>query len=593
MSQLLSLLPQIPDAWALVAIDGKKAPLGNRWQETPLCKADFEQAMQEKKFAKLSIDRHGKPFSIPHYWAKAIGVLCGTPSGGLLFLDHDGATCDPLIEQLSNVSLAEALPPTVAVTSGRPGRYQLVYWVPEQFWSAIATHKVKAGVGADGKPEQLEFRWNGCQSVVAGVHPQTGRYRWLEGRSPDEIDVAEAPLWMIEQMLSEQPAAVPAPSRRQHTMFEQWTDLDWARSYLDAIPPTQDYDQWLQVGMALHSVSDSLLSDWDNWSRSAANYEATACEKKWKSFKPGKGIGIGTLAAIAKQHGWKSPKPERAMLPMRGAVLNNDNTNSNGHSNDQSAATLPEDLNRAIEGLIHANTPQSQLEALLPQLAKQSDRTSSDVWRLYRAKLTETEQASSRSSRSRELLQTLMLTRQELRLGDYLDQRLAEPLETIAEGLGSNGAAMLTTLLPVAATLLKVGTKLELIATTHFYALPIIYTGVLAESGSAKSPTQKVILEPLFDMQSKADDEYNNRLEDYEAAKAAKRDDIPPKPQPREYYTIDSTREAIATIQSQQPDRGFLGWFDELSALIGGQNQYRNGRAATRSQFSPVATEPG
>jgi hypothetical protein len=140
-------------------------------------------------------------------------------------------------------------------------------------------------------------------------------------------------------------------------------------------------------------------------------------------------------------------------------------------------------------------------------------------------------------------------------------------------------------LLPVAATLLKVGTKLELIATTHFYALPIIYTGVLAESGSAKSPTQKVILEPLFDMQSKADDEYNNRLEDYEAAKAGKRDDIPPKPKPREYYTIDSTREAIATIQSQQPDRGFLGWFDELSALIGGQNQYRNGRGSDKESI--------
>jgi hypothetical protein len=453
----------------------------------------------------------------------------------------------------------------------------LFYRVPEQFWSAIATHKVKAGVGADGKPEQLEFRWNGCQSVVAGVHPQTGRYRWLEGRSPDEIDVAEAPLWMIEQMLSEQPAAAPAPSRRQQTVFEQWTDLDWARSYLDAIPPTEDYDQWLQVGMALHSVSEALLGDWDSWSRSAGNYEATACEKKWKSFKPGKGIGIGTLAAIAKQHGWKSPKPERTMLPMNGTT-----PSSNGNGNGKTAPTSPEDLNRAIEGLIHANTPQSQLEALLPQLAKQSDRTSSDVWRLYRAKVAEIEQASSRSSRSRELSQTLLLARQELRLTDYLDQRLAEPLETIAEGLGSNGAAMLTTLLPVAATLLKVGTRLELAAATRFYALPIIYTGVLAESGSAKSPTQKVILEPLFDMQSEAEDEYNNRLEDYEAAKAAKSDDIPPKPKPREYYTIDSTREAIATIQSQQPDRGFLGWFDELSALLEARTNIATVEAVTR-----------
>jgi Protein of unknown function (DUF3987) len=42
------------------------------------------------------------------------------------------------------------------------------------------------------------------------------------------------------------------------------------------------------------------------------------------------------------------------------------------------------------------------------------------------------------------------------------------------------------------------------------------------------------------------------------------------------------TREAIALIQSQQPDRGFIGWLDELSAIIGSQNQYRNGRGTDR-----------
>jgi hypothetical protein len=52
----------------------------------------------------------------------------------------------------------------------------------------------------------------------------------------------------------------------------------------------------------------------------------------------------------------------------------------------------------------------------------------------------------------------------------------------------------------------------------------------------------------------------------------------PRKPSPREYHTSDATREAIARIQSQQPERGILVTPDELAGLFKGQNQYRNGR---------------
>jgi hypothetical protein len=47
---------------------------------------------------------------------------------------------------------------------------------------------------------------------------------------------------------------------------------------------------------------------------------------------------------------------------------------------------------------------------------------------------------------------------------------------------------------------------------------------------------------------------------------------------PREYHTSDATREAIARIQAQQPERGILVTPDELAGLFKGLNQYRNGR---------------
>jgi hypothetical protein len=69
--------------------------------------------------------------------------------------------------------------------------------------AAIATKKLNTGVkDADGKFQQLELRWDGCQSVLPpSVHPETNFYRWR--KSPEEVAIAQAPMWLIEQMLDE------------------------------------------------------------------------------------------------------------------------------------------------------------------------------------------------------------------------------------------------------------------------------------------------------------------------------------------------------------------------------------------------------
>ncbi|BAY55896.1 bifunctional DNA primase/polymerase [Leptolyngbya boryana NIES-2135] len=245
----------------------------------------------------------------------------------------------------------------------------------------------------------------------------------------------------------------------------------------------------------------------------------------------------------------------------------------------------PSTLKETIEELVQASLPKSELEIKIPLVAKRFQYFTNDVWRLYHTKEQEIEEAETRSDRVTEINQLLKIGNYELKLSKYLRPSLATPLEKIATYLGSNTAAMLTTLLPVAGSLLKTGTQLELIRATEFYALPILYTGIVAESGSSKSPTQKTILKPLFRMQAQAEEDHAYALQDWEAEnkRARNSDETPPeKPAVHEYYTTDATREAIVLIQSQQPDRGFLGWFDELSALIGGQNQYRNGKGADK-----------
>lgn len=296
---LLDQLDQLPDSWGFVAVGQNKRAYQPDWPNKPLTKP------------KLTIE-------ILSGRAMAIGVLAGPASGGLLFVDHDGISAGEILDRIG-VPLRD-LPKSWAVTSGRNGRLQIIYRVPEQFWPDIKTRKLKTGkFDEEGKPEQLELRWTGCQSVVAGTHPTTGRYRWLKGRSPADLPIAEAPIALLEQMLPQQPQApaplLPPPGPRQSDR----TDSDWARIWLDALSSfrADDYDYWIEVGQCLHSVGDpSLLAEWDAWSRQSPKWQPDSCDYHWRSFKADGKRDIRHLCNLAKEDGWQ-PAERRSELPAK------------------------------------------------------------------------------------------------------------------------------------------------------------------------------------------------------------------------------------------------------------------------------------
>lgn len=82
--------------------------------------------------------------------------------------------------------------------------------------------------------------------------------------------------------------------------------------FLHSLNPSRadNYQTWLEVGMALHSAG-AYCSDWDEWSRQSPKYTASECEKKWRTFGKytGSTIGLGTLAQMAKDDGYKFAQP--------------------------------------------------------------------------------------------------------------------------------------------------------------------------------------------------------------------------------------------------------------------------------------------
>ena len=333
-------LSRLPDDWGYVAVDGQKRPYQSAWQDNPLNK--------DALLTELSSGR-----------ARAIGVCCGVPSGGLLFLDHDGKSASTLLADWG-LPLS-SLPRSWVVKSGRDGRMQIIYRVPEQYWIAIATRKYKTGItDSDGKPEQVELRWNGCQSVVAGAHPQTTGYYWVPGHGPGDRDIAEAPLGLIERMLKPQ----PAPLRTELVQLpDPQADVDRARSYLAALNASRadDYDDWLAVGMSLHSLGDDTLLDaWEQWSTQSAKHKPSDCQRKWRSFKKS-GITLGTLGDMAKKDGWRSASPVRRVVGGRAADPEPARAPVAGKPEKLEAAELLEYLRRSA-GDIRLNIFTQQIE---------------------------------------------------------------------------------------------------------------------------------------------------------------------------------------------------------------------------------------
>lgn len=82
-------------------------------------------------------------------------------------------------------------------------------------------------------------------------------------------------------------------------------DADPRTTALDALAKlagwrADDRDDWLKVGMALHSTSPDLLEAWDTWSQQSSKCRPGECARQWKSFRANGGVGLGTLVRLAQ-----------------------------------------------------------------------------------------------------------------------------------------------------------------------------------------------------------------------------------------------------------------------------------------------------
>ncbi|MEP6519944.1 bifunctional DNA primase/polymerase [Microcoleus vaginatus] len=201
--------PEIPYTWPLVPVCGKRA-YEEKWTQKSYSHPEI--------LAELQTGR-----------ATGVGLKLGN---GLLAIDIDGESATEMLAKLAGSNSLAIFSETTAWSSGRAGRKQCLFSVPEASWHRLHNLSIPTGIiGDDGKKERLEFHWRGRQSVLPpSLHPETNKpYIWLN--NPVNNPPLPAPEWLIEvcenwhseYVNSEEPDLVRFPVRLlKHFGHQMW-----------------------------------------------------------------------------------------------------------------------------------------------------------------------------------------------------------------------------------------------------------------------------------------------------------------------------------------------------------------------------------
>ena len=130
-------------------------------------------------------------------------------------------------------------------------------------------------------------------------HPEGVQYRWLRQPENGVLSVKS----LVELDISRQ-ANPPSNGRRtRNHIYSNGKQTEWARCTLFrlAVWRASDYQEWLEVGLALSNLGSDGLALWHEWSAQSNKYEPEALDKKWPTFDPDGDLGLGSLGHWASQ----------------------------------------------------------------------------------------------------------------------------------------------------------------------------------------------------------------------------------------------------------------------------------------------------
>lgn len=292
--------------------------LGNAYQAASFCtfSLDGSKKIPHKRDGSMGVARETPADNLystddvwameemPHgqYFGLVLQKAAVIPDKGhLVVLDvdlkHSQTTTNMAITKMARwVKANQAL--TEISVSGK-GRH--IFLIAKQAENILPKYKLAAG-------QEVE---------VFGLENSAGKSVLLSGSQLSgeliEVDDLHALLseWgIIEQHQLNQPQPAPTTAPIDFSpIIKPQDDYARAANALQFISPDIEYDQWIELGQALHTAFGQQGKDlWQQWSSSGSKYQGDKdIDTHWKSFHQGKGVTLGTLFHTAKQNGWEPP----------------------------------------------------------------------------------------------------------------------------------------------------------------------------------------------------------------------------------------------------------------------------------------------
>jgi hypothetical protein len=239
---------------------------------------------------------------IREWWRRNPEALVGIPMGaktGFFALDVDVKEGKEGDVNLATMEAEHgALPKTIVIQTATGGFHYLFRHV-----DGLTT-------STGSLPEHIDIRAQGGYVVAAGsAFPDGSRYDFLGGKPGDLIsaiaDVAEAPEWLVDVIRTPKyKANTSATMAMPHVARNDDASVAEVEELLSYISPECGYQDWINVLMALHgALGESGLAVADAWSAGGSKYKKGEVARKWKSFKAGGGVGMGSLTVLARDGG--------------------------------------------------------------------------------------------------------------------------------------------------------------------------------------------------------------------------------------------------------------------------------------------------
>lgn len=260
--------------------------------DTHLCHMVDWRYCNIRNLDKVPLDNgwQKKPLTLEQVHTDNIGLILGTYSNGICAIDFDGI--EAIDHWTDTFGLDISTLDTVMWTSGKDYRCQAAFTVDSEYWDILKRKVVN----------KLEFRWNGCQSILPPSKLSDGR-QYVYINSPSTHIVQRLPDIVLEywlQLIYLDLQDIPIQNI-QHTVTQY--DEKFIDELLSKIQPKVgnlrgNYDVWRTIAWAVCSqvgtitAKQLLMYHWP---------EKTKKElKTLNSWKPSvRGPGIGTLIKMS------------------------------------------------------------------------------------------------------------------------------------------------------------------------------------------------------------------------------------------------------------------------------------------------------